>query len=181
MLTNPTILLREWIEKHQKDLAPPVGNKELWKDQDFVVMMVAGPNQRKDFHIEEGPEFFYQIQGNILLRVITEKGVEEISIKEGEVYLLPPRVPHCPIRPEGTLGMVIERKRLCHELDHIAWFCESCGEELFRKSFHLKDIETQLPDIFREFYSDNHKRRCSACNEIFQPPAGWDESKKGTS
>ncbi|MCB0326831.1 MAG: 3-hydroxyanthranilate 3,4-dioxygenase [Bdellovibrionales bacterium] len=168
-LVSP-IGIKQWISKYRDQLKPPVGNKELWKDQDFIVMMVAGPNTRKDFHIDPGPELFYQIEGDITLRIKTEKGFDDISIKEGEVYLLPSLIPHLPIRPAGTMGMVVEKKRLPEEIDHIVWFCESCGHELFKKEFLLKDIVAQLEKIILSFYSDVEKRTCNNCQSVFSPP-----------
>jgi 3-hydroxyanthranilate 3,4-dioxygenase len=96
--------LKAWVEENRHLLKPPVGNKMVWQDRDFLVMVVGGPNQRKDFHIEEGEEFFYQIEGDITLRVMEDGKPKDIPIREGEIFLLPAGVPHSPQRPAGTVA-----------------------------------------------------------------------------
>jgi 3-hydroxyanthranilate 3,4-dioxygenase len=107
----PPINLKTWIEEHRSLLKPPVGNKMIWQDSEFMVMAVGGPNQRKDFHVEDGEEFFFQVEGDIVLRIIENGQVREIPIREGEMFLLPPNIPHSPQRPANTVGLVIERRR----------------------------------------------------------------------
>ena len=105
------INFKKWIDEHRHLLKPPVGNQQVWEDREFIVMVVGGPNSRTDFHINEGEEFFYQVEGDINLRVIEDGKPTDLPIREGEIFLLPPRVPHSPQRPAGTVGLVIERKR----------------------------------------------------------------------
>jgi 3-hydroxyanthranilate 3,4-dioxygenase len=172
MSTTSPYNLKAWIEEHRELLKPPVGNKMVWKDHEFLVMVVGGPNQRKDFHVEEGEEFFYQIEGDIVVRVMEDGKPRDIEIKEGEIFLLPPRVPHSPQRPAGTVGMVIERVRKSGELDHLRWYCESCGEVLHDASFQLEDLGSQLKPIIEDFYADEAKRTCDGCGTVMQvPPA----------
>ena len=131
----PAFNLQAWIDEHRHLLKPPVGNKCI-VDGDFIVMIVGGPNARTDYHVEEGPEFFYQIEGEMVLK-IQEVSVEglgtsrDIPIKAGEMFYLPARVPHSPQRSAGGVGLVIERKRLAHELDGLLWFCERCNHKLY--------------------------------------------------
>ncbi len=162
----PPIDFRQWIEDHREFLKPPVCNKMVWPHGDFIVMVVGGPNQRADYHIEEGPEFFYQIKGAMILRTMTDDGPEDIEIRQGEIFLLPPLVPHSPQRFENTVGLVIERKRLAHELDGFAWYCESCNHRIYEEYFHLENIETQLPPIFDRYYADIKNRTCSECGHV---------------
>ena len=115
--------LKAWVEENRDLLKPPVGNKMVWQDTEFLVMVVGGPNRRKDYHVEDGEEFFYQIEGDITLRVIEDGSLRDIPIREGEIFLLPPRIPHSPQRPENTVGMVVERVRKPGEVDHLVWFC----------------------------------------------------------
>ena len=132
--------LKSWVDENRDLLKPPVGNKMVYRDQEFLVMVVGGPNMRKDFHVEEGEEFFYQIEGDITLRIMEQGKPRDIPIREGDIFLLPPRVPHSPQRPANTIGMVIERVRKEGELDHLRWYCESCGEVLYDASFQLVDL-----------------------------------------
>jgi len=165
--------LRGWVEEHRDLLKPPVGNKMVWQDSEFLVMVVGGPNQRKDFHVEEGEEFFYQIEGDITLRVKDEGEVKDIPIREGDVFLLPPRIPHSPQRPANTIGMVVERKRRPGEQDHLQWYCDGCGELLYDAAFELVDLGKQLKPIIENFYSDEKLRTCKNCGTVMKipPPA----------
>lgn len=167
----PPINLRAWIEEHRALLKPPVGNKMIWQDSEFMVMAVGGPNQRKDFHVEEGEEFFYQVEGDIVLRIIEDGKLVEIPIREGEMFLLPPRIPHSPQRPANTIGLVIERRRAEAEEDHLRWFCEKCGEMLYDSNFQLVDLGKQLKPIIEQFYSDEKLRTCKKCGHVMAVPA----------
>ena len=159
----------KWIEDNRHLLKPPVGNKCM-VDEDFIVMVVGGPNTRKDYHYEEGPEFFYQIEGDITVKVIENGEPRDINIKEGEMYYLPPRVPHSPQRSEGSIGIVIERKRVDGEMDGLMWYCENCGNKLYEEFFQLENIVDQLPPIMNKFYADEEKRTCSNCGTVMEPP-----------
>lgn len=168
-MMNP-INFKQWIEDNRHLLKPPVGNKVIWKDGEFICMVVGGPNKRTDYHYEEGPEFFYQIEGDMVLKVI-EKGVaRDINIREGEIFLLPPRIPHSPQRLENTVGLVVERQRLPHEQDGLIWYCERCGHELFAEYFRLEDVETQFPPIFKRFYKSTKLRTCEQCDHLNPAP-----------
>ena len=104
--------LQKWIDEHRHELKPPVGNRNLYKDAgDYVVMIVAGPNARKDFHYNETEELFYQLEGDIVVRIQEDGKAVDIPIKEGEMFLLPAKVPHSPMRSEGSIGLVVELKR----------------------------------------------------------------------
>lgn len=162
----PPINFSQWIEEHRDSLKPPVCNKVIWQDADFIVMVVGGPNARSDYHYDEGPEFFYQVEGDMLLKVMDEGQPKDIRIAEGEVFLLPPRVPHSPQRFENTVGMVIERKRLDGEQDGLMWFCESCNHKLYEEYFQLTNIETQLPPVFERYFSSVAHRSCDACGHL---------------
>lgn len=163
--------LKEWVEQNRASLKPPVGNKMVWKDREFLVMVVGGPNRRKDYHIEEGEEFFYQIEGDITVRVMDDGKPREITVREGEIFLLPPRVPHSPQRPAGTVGMVIERQRREGELDHLRWYCEGCGEVLHDAVFELQDLGTQLKPIIENYHADESLRTCKRCGTVMDAPA----------
>ncbi len=162
--------LKAWINEHRDLLKPPVGNAKIYEDADFIVMIVGGPNSRKDYHYNEGEEFFYQLEGNVSVKIIDDGKPRTIDINEGDVFLLPPRTPHSPQRPANTVGLVIERKREQKELDAFMWFCESCGHKLYEEFLPLTDIVAQLPPIFERFYSNMELRTCSACGTVMEPP-----------
>ena len=163
------INFKKWIDDHRDKLKPPVGNQQIWEDRDFMVTVVGGPNARTDFHIDESEEFFYQLEGDITLRVIEDGQLRDIPIKEGEIFLLPPRVPHSPIRPANTVGLVIERKRLPHEQDGLMWLCPQCGEKVYEEYFHLTNLVTQLKPVFDRFYAG--KNKCKKCGTVVEQPS----------
>lgn len=171
MPVMPPINLKRWVDEHRDLLKPPVGNKMIWQDAEFLVMAVGGPNARKDFHVEDGEEFFYQVEGDIVVRIVDDGQVKDISIKEGEMFLLPAGIPHSPQRPANTVGLVIERRRVEGEHDHLRWFCEKCGEIIFDASFQLVDLGKQLKPVMEDFWSDQSKRTCQKCGTVMQPPA----------
>lgn len=155
---------KNWIDEHRDLLKPPVGNTQVWKDREFIVMVVGGPNSRQDYHVNEGEEFFYQLEGNIVLKVIEDGKPVDIPIREGEIFLLPPRVPHSPQRPANSVGLVIERQRREKELDGFQWYCENCGNKLYEKFIPLKDIVKQLPEVFDEYYKTDSHLKCGKCH-----------------
>jgi 3-hydroxyanthranilate 3,4-dioxygenase len=176
MLPNP-LNFQAWIDEHRHLLKPPVGNKCVY-DGDFIVMVVGGPNQRTDYHFDEGPEWFYQLEGEMTLRVQEdydgERGsVRDIPIRAGETFLLPPRVPHSPQRGPDSIGIVIERRRLPHEDDGLLWFCERCNAKLYEEYFPLRDIETDFPPVFERFYASREHRTCKACGHLNPAPSKY--------
>ncbi len=166
----PPINFKEWIEKNRDKLKPPVCNQVVYENTEFIIMVVGGPNIRKDYHVDEGEEFFYQIEGDMTLKIIKDEEVQDINIKQGEIFLLPPLVPHSPQRYENTVGLVIERKRCDNELDGFQWYCDSCNNLLYEKFFYLENIVTQLPVIFDDFWKNDTYRTCQKCNHYLEKP-----------
>lgn len=163
---------KQWIEEHRHLLKPPVGNQQVFKgNDDFIVMVVGGPNARKDYHYNEGEEFFYQLEGNIVLKIIEDGKPVDIPIKEGEIFLLPPCVPHSPQRPANTVGLVLERYRKSGEKDGFLWFCENCGNKLYEEYADVTDIVGQLPVIMSHFWDNLEHRTCNNCGTVMEPPA----------
>jgi 3-hydroxyanthranilate 3,4-dioxygenase len=162
--------LQAWIDENRHLLKPPVGNKQIYIDNaDFIVMIVGGPNGRKDYHWEDGEELFYQLEGDIQVKIINEQGQPEtIDIREGEMFLLPARVPHSPQRPAGTVGLVLERPRNPGEMDKLMWFCEKCGNPLHEASFPLKDIGTQIKEAIGTYMADESLRTCGKCGTVME-------------
>ncbi len=161
---------QQWIDDHREQLQPPVCNQQVFDENDFIVMVVGGPNSRTDYHYDEGPEFFYQLEGGMLLKTIQDGERVDIPIGEGEILLLPPKVPHSPQRFENTVGLVIERKRLPDELDGFMWFCDQCNNKLYEEYLYISDIVAQLPPIFERFYSSKENRTCEQCGAVMSRP-----------
>lgn len=168
----PVLNFRKWIDENRHLLKPPVGNQVVYKEtDDFIVMVVGGPNSRTDYHYNESEEFFYQLEGDVVVRIQEDGKALDVPIREGEIFLLPPCVPHSPRRPANTVGLVIERKRAAHEKDGLMWFCPECNHKLYEEYFQMTNIITQMQPIFEKFYSDERLRTCSQCGHILQPPA----------
>ena len=162
---------KKWIDENRHLLKPPVGNQQVYKDnKDFIVMVVGGPNSRKDYHYNEGEEFFYQLEGDIQVKIIENDKPRTIEIKEGEIFLLPGGVPHSPQRPANTVGLVIERYRQDGEKDGFIWLCENCDNKLYEEYFEMTDIVKQLPEVMKNFYGDIEKRTCKKCGTVMEPP-----------
>jgi 3-hydroxyanthranilate 3,4-dioxygenase len=159
---------RDWIEAHRAQLQPPVGNKRVFRDGDFIIMVVGGPNARKDYHVDPGQEFFYQLEGDMVLKTIQDGHPREVPIRAGEVLLIPPGMPHSPQRPAGSVGLVIERARRPGERDGFQWYCENCGQRLYEEFFELTDIEKQFPPLFERFFGDRARRTCSRCGAVME-------------
>lgn len=161
--------LKQWIEEHRHELKPPVANRNLYHDAgDYIVMIVAGPNARKDYHFNETEELYYQIEGDINVRIQEHGKAVDIPIREGEMFLLPARVPHSPMRPAGTVGLVIELKRKESEKDGLMWFCDNCNAKLHDTYFHLTNIEKDFIPRFREYYGSDTLRKCPNCGTVME-------------
>jgi 3-hydroxyanthranilate 3,4-dioxygenase len=161
---------QKWIDDHRHLLKPPVCNQQVFADNDFIVMVVGGPNVRKDYHYDEGPEFFYQLEGEMVLNTMQDGERVNITIGEGEILLLPPKVPHSPQRFENTIGLVVERMRLPEELDGFMWFCDNCNNKLYEEQLYVSDIVAQLPPIFDRFFDSEENRTCKECGTVMAKP-----------
>jgi 3-hydroxyanthranilate 3,4-dioxygenase len=170
MHTLQPLNLHRWIDEHRALLKPPVGNKLIYQDSEFIVMAVGGPNARRDFHIDPAEEFFHQIEGDMVLRVIEDGRLRELAIHAGEILLLPARIPHSPQRPAHSVGLVIERRRRPGELDGLQWYCDQCTHLLYEEYLALTDIETQFPPVFDRFYATLDNRRCKQCGTVCPLP-----------
>ncbi|MFK8015256.1 MAG: 3-hydroxyanthranilate 3,4-dioxygenase [Gammaproteobacteria bacterium] len=156
----------KWIEEHRHLLKPPVGNRQVWADTDFMVTVVGGPNERLDYHDDPTEEFFYQLEGDMNLRLMDEHGPRDMPIREGEIFLLPPHVRHSPQRPANSVGLVIERQRPEGALDGFEWYCLNCGALVHRVEVMLTNIVEDLPPLFAAYQADEKARHCDACGEL---------------
>lgn len=157
--------LHKWIAENRDLLKPPVGNKNLYKQAgDFIVMIVGGPNARKDYHYNESEEWFFQVEGDINVRIQEDGKAVDIPIKEGEMFLLPAKVPHSPMRSVGSVGLVIEKVRKgTNDMDGLLWFCDNCNNKLHETYFPLTNIEKDFIPRFKEFYASKDLRTCNEC------------------
>ena len=161
--------LAGWIEDNRADLRPPVANKQVWIDDDMIVMIVGGGNQRADYHDDPRPEFFHQIRGDMNLRIWPGPGTapDDMPIREGEVFLLPPNVRHSPQRPDPeSIGLVVEYNRADGELDGFEWVCDNCASLVHRVELQLQSIVDDLPPLFDAFYASEEARMCPTCGTV---------------
>jgi 3-hydroxyanthranilate 3,4-dioxygenase len=166
--TVPPINFPNWIEQNQHLLKPPVGNKQVFPTgDDFLVMVVGGPNQRTDFHVDPYEEFFYQIRGNMHVRTMVDGQPRDVHINEGQMWVLPGNTPHSPQRPEaGSIGLVIERVRKEGELEKFQWYCFECNQLVHEVELQVRDIVADLPPVFNAFYADERARTCGNCGAL---------------
>ncbi|HKX06549.1 MAG TPA: 3-hydroxyanthranilate 3,4-dioxygenase [Stellaceae bacterium] len=162
--------LEAWIEANLPSSLGAIGNREVFKNSDFIFQIIKGPNARNDFHIDPWDEIFYQLRGHIFLDVVEDGAVARHRINEGELFLLPKNTFHSPRRPPGSVGLVVERPRLEGEEDGIAWFCERCGNMLHSVRFWCQDIETQLKKHVDAFNASEISRTCKNCFAVLPDP-----------
>ena len=168
MAVSKPFNLNNWIKENRELLKPPVGNKNLYTEaEDYIVMIVGGPNARKDYHYNETEELFFQLEGEIEVHIQDEGQKKTMKLGPGDMYLNPPNVPHSPVRHEGSVGLVVERKRKGTNLqDGLMWFCDHCNHKLHEVYFPLKDIEKDFLGHFKDFYTNEEKRTCNNCGTI---------------
>ena len=170
MPITPPINFNNWIEEHRHLLKPPVGNRVVYDEGDFMIMVVGGPNSRKDYHVDTVEEFFYQLEGDMLLKIMEDGKRVNIPIKEGEIFLLPKNEPHSPQRFKNTVGLVVEYQREEGALDAFQWYCDECNEMLHKVTLDLENIVTQLPPLFDAYWNSMDARTCESCGAIQQKP-----------
>ena len=168
MSIAPPFNLTRWIEENRDLLKPPVGNKNLYKEAgDYIVMIVGGPNARKDYHYNETEELFYQLEGEIEVHVQEDGHKKTMKLGAGDMYLHPSKVPHSPVRKENSIGLVVERKRKDLPInDGLLWYCDNCNHKLHEVYFPLNDIEKDFLKHFKDFYSDEDLRTCDNCGTV---------------
>ena len=162
--------LPKWIEENKHLLIPPVANKNLYIDSgDYIVMIVGGPNARKDYHYNETEELFYQLEGEITVYIQENGKKKAMTLSAGDMFLLPAKLPHSPSRTENSIGLVIERKRENLGLkDGLLWFCDNCNHKLHDVYFELHNIEKDFLSYFKEYYNSEEKRTCEKCGTIME-------------
>jgi 3-hydroxyanthranilate 3,4-dioxygenase len=182
MTTFPTLNLQRWIRENKANLKPPVSNKQFFNEaQDVIVFVSGGPNTRNDYHVNPTEELFYQLKGNIAVRVRPLDGSQphDVVVKEGEMFLLPRWVPHRPQRPAGTVGLIVEFPRPEGGLDGLRWYCPKCDQLVHEATWRLKKIDEDLKVIMEDFWGGPVERRtCKSCGHVIER-AGAIELKGG--
>jgi len=166
-MDNP-VNFPEWLMDNQHLLKPPVGNKQMFPTgDDFIVMIVGGPNARTDYHVDPYEEYFYQIKGDMRVKVMTPGGPQDVHIREGSMWVLPRNTPHSPQRPEaGSIGLVVERVRPEGTLEKFQWYCFECSALVHEVELQVRDIVQDLPPVFTAFYEDEKARTCANCGAL---------------
>ncbi len=170
-MPDPTtpLHLMGWIKDHLHEMKPPVSNKTIWKNQDFIVFVSAGPNTRNDYHVNPTEEFFYQLKGDIYIKLQENGKSRNVVVREGEVFLIPKWAPHSPQRPEGTLGLIVEYVRPEGQKDALRWYCLQCNHLVHDAPFTLTDIDNNLKEIMTRFWGDDVSlRTCQKCGFVFE-------------
>ena len=150
---------QNWIKENQHLLKPPVGNKKVFEEGEMTVQVVGGPNERTDYHDDPVEEFFYQLKGDMVLKVVDDGRFYDVSIREGDVFLLPPHVRHSPQRPAGSIGLVVEAARP-NDFDAFEWYCFECGALVHRIEAKVQHLVKDLPPLYEAFYADTKARTC---------------------
>lgn len=182
MTAFPRLNLEKWIKQNRKHLKPPVSNRQLFTDSADVILFVSGgPNTRNDYHVNPTEELFYQLKGDVAVRVRPLDGSKpkDVVIKEGELFLLPRWVPHRPQRPAGTVGLIVEFPRPDGEMDGLRWYCPKCDNLVHEAKWRLRKIDEDLRIIMNDFWDGPVERRtCAKCAHVIER-AGAVELKKG--
>ncbi len=157
----------QWINDNRHLLKPPVGAKTLFEESDsFMIFVVGGPNRRRDFHYNPTEEFFYQLEGNMILKIREEDGtLVDVPINQGEIFLLPSKTLHSPQRTANTVGLVVEVKRPSTK-DSVFWYCDNCGEELYTASYQFDQIGTELSPVLERVHTNDELRTCKHCGDL---------------
>lgn len=167
---QPAIDLMGWIAEHKGEFKPPVANKYLYDGRDFFVMVIVGPNARNDFHQVDSEEYFYQVKGDIKVRIREGDRIVDYPVREGETFFIPPNVPHSPMRPPNTIGVVVERRRPPGEKEHIIFYCGQCEALVEDILFDCRDIVDHFRDTMEAFWKDDARRTCRKCGKKVEKP-----------
>jgi 3-hydroxyanthranilate 3,4-dioxygenase len=160
----------KWVEQHRHEMKPPVSNKYLYDGEDFFVMLINGPNARNDFHQTNSEEFFHQLQGDIVVRIVEDGKIKDVPVRQGETFFIPGNVPHSPTRPPNTLGLVVERRRPPGELEHLQFYCDNCHALVEDIEFDCKDIVVHFRQAMEDFWADPKRSACKNCGTRVTKP-----------
>ena len=159
----PPINILKWVEENKDQLKPPVGNKYLYDGEGFFVMVIGGPNARNDFHVTNSEEYFYQVKGDIVVRILEDGVIKDVPLREGETIFIPGGVPHSPTRPPDTIGVVVELRRPPGEKEHQQFYCGKCDQLVHDKKFDCADIVKHFAQSMEDFWADSALNTCKNC------------------
>ena len=158
--------LMKWIDENQDQFKPPVMNKEFYcESEDVIIFVSVGPNTRNDYHVNPTDELFYQMKGDIAVRIrpLDDTPPHDVIIREGEMWLCPKGVPHRPQRPDNTIGLIVEFPRPEGTLDAVRWYCPDDIHLVHEAKFRLKHIDEDLHKIMDDFWNGPEDAR--TCKE----------------
>ena len=169
-----TVDVQEWVAQHRALLPRPLmSHDRVWNDG-FLVMLFDGPTakERSDFHINASPEFFYQFMGEMTCRVVEDGRFVDFTVHEGEMFLLPPYIPHLNRRGDRSIGLVVHQQRPAGAKDAIVWYCERCCNTLHRVDYVFEELKSQLTTFVRAFLADEKLRTCGGCGWVMPGDKG---------
>jgi 3-hydroxyanthranilate 3,4-dioxygenase len=174
MALLPPFDFQGWIESNRHLLKPPVGAKKVFENAEFIIMVVGGPNARKEYHVNQGEEFFWMLEGDMVLKVVDDGEFKDVNIREGEIFLLPGGVPHSPQRLADSVGLVVERPRFGDEQDGMRWYCENteCRHVLHETFFKVENFLAQMTAAIEHVHGSEELRSCDECGTVMKVPAG---------
>lgn len=164
--------LDAWLRANRRHLKPPVANRQFFNESaDSVVFVSGGPNTRNDYHVNPTEELFYQLKGDIAVRVRPLDGAapHDVIVREGELFMLPRWVPHRPQRPAGTLGLIIEYPRPPGQYDALRWYCDTCDRLVHEARWLLRRIDLDLKVIMERYWAGpESSRTCGGCGTVIR-------------
>jgi 3-hydroxyanthranilate 3,4-dioxygenase len=166
----PPINVNDWIEANRDLFKPPVSNRYLYDGRDFFVMVIKGPNARNDFHLVDSEEYFYQLKGDIKIRIREGDRIVDHLVREGETFFIPPNVPHAPVRPPDTIGIVVERRRPPASMSTSFSTAKPCGALVEDIDFDCADIVNAFSQAMLDFWNDDARRTCKNCGTKVPSP-----------
>ena len=155
---------QKWIAENEHLLKPPVGNKKVFEDGDMTVQVVGGPNERADYHDDPVEEFFYQLKGNMVLKVGDNGNFYDVPIKRGRGV---PAAAACAAlaAAAGGLDRAGGRAERYDDDPHDAfeWYCFECGALVHRIEVKVEHLVRDLPPLYEAFFADEKARTCKKC------------------
>ncbi|HTV19447.1 MAG TPA: hypothetical protein VMG12_12265 [Polyangiaceae bacterium] len=165
-----------WVRRSMAGGMPkPLLNFEQFWDGELLVRLFDGPTPkgRRDFHINTSAEFFYQLEGSMTCTLVEDGEFNTVTCQKGEMYWIPPLVPHLNQREAGSIGLVIHTQRAPGALHGMAWYCDRCGAQVHRVDYaYERELRDLLAPKLREFAADDQARTCKRCGTVMSAELG---------